>query len=57
VHPLDHVGVENIPDTEARRQLSGSRLWIEERLMLWFPYGNGQLRDGLASGLRAFAAR
>jgi len=29
-HTLDHVRLQNIPDTEARRQLSGSRLWIEE---------------------------
>jgi peptidoglycan/xylan/chitin deacetylase (PgdA/CDA1 family) len=29
-HTLDHVRLANIPDAEARRQLSGSRLWIEE---------------------------
>lgn len=29
-HTLDHVRLQNITETEARRQLSGSRLWIEE---------------------------
>lgn len=29
-HTLDHVRLQNISDVEARHQLRGSRLWIEE---------------------------
>lgn len=29
-HTLEHVRLQNIQDAEARRQLRGSRLWIEE---------------------------
>jgi len=51
-HTLDHVQLHNIPDTEARQQLQGSRLWIEEVTggacrIFCFPggkYRHGQLR-------------
>src|SRR5690348_6493289 len=46
-HTLDHVRLHNLPDTEARRQLSASRLWIEEvtgRECRIFCFPGGQYR-------------
>jgi peptidoglycan/xylan/chitin deacetylase (PgdA/CDA1 family) len=54
-HTLGHVRLENIPDAEARQQLSGSRLWIEEvtgRACRIFCFPGGKYRRSQLSLLR-----